>query len=99
MTTSRTGTASWKRTRARVIADAQANGQMTCPICHVALDYDFARKPNSAEVDHVVPHAHGGTDDPSNLRVICRRDNQRRGAAHTDADATAPDPFPLSRAW
>jgi hypothetical protein len=80
MTTPRTATAKWKKVRARVLADAQAAGLQTCPICHVPLDFETGKKPNSAEVDHVVPYARGGTDDPSNLRVICRLDNQRRGA-------------------
>lgn len=28
------------------------------------------------EVDHIIPKAHGGTDDPSNLRCLCRKHNQ-----------------------
>jgi 5-methylcytosine-specific restriction protein A len=29
-------------------------------------------------IDHIVPRAAGGTDDPSNLRVLCFRCNTRR---------------------
>jgi 5-methylcytosine-specific restriction endonuclease McrA len=31
-------------------------------------------------VDHIVALAHGGTNDPSNLRVLCRRHNSQRGS-------------------
>lgn len=32
-------------------------------------------------VDHVLPTARGGTDDPANLRVLCHEFNSRRRAA------------------
>lgn len=31
-------------------------------------------------VDHLLPKAHGGTDDPSNLVAACRRCNSAKGA-------------------
>jgi len=104
MTTSRTGTGRWKRARERVLADAQASGLTVCPSCHVDLDYELGKRPNSAEVDHVVPHARGGTDEPHNLRVLCRQCNQRRGdragLPPTPRTSSAPvEPFPWSRAW
>lgn len=34
----------------------------------------------ASTVDHIVPLAHGGTDDPANLRAACARCNYRRGA-------------------
>lgn len=33
-----------------------------------------------AEVDHVVPRSHGGTDDLDNLQVLCRPCNRRKGS-------------------
>ncbi len=30
--------------------------------------------------DHIRPLSRGGTNDPSNIRVLCRRCNSRRGA-------------------
>ena len=30
-------------------------------------------------IDHIVPQAHGGTDDPSNLVVACHRCNSMKG--------------------
>lgn len=79
MTTSRTGTASHKRFRRDVLRAGQQAGITHCPLCNVMLDYDEGRKPNSAEPDHIVPHALGGYDHVDNGRVICRRCNQRRG--------------------
>lgn len=32
------------------------------------------------EIDHVVPVAHGGTEDESNLQVLCEKCNNRKGA-------------------
>ena len=79
MTTSRTGTASYKRFRRDVLKAGRDAGVTACPLCNVTLDYNEGRKPHSAEPDHIVPHAHGGSNDPSNGRVICRQCNQRRG--------------------
>ena len=39
------------------------------------------------EVDHIVPKAQGGTDDLSNLAVICRRHHQ----AKTQAESNGKD--------
>lgn len=80
MTTSRTGTAVWKNLRLRVLRREQSNGLANCPICGVQLDYEVGRKPNSAEVDHIVSYAVVQRDTIDNLRVICRRCNQSLGA-------------------
>ena len=79
MATSRTGTARWKNVRARALTKAQREGITHCPICRVPLDYTQGRHPNSAEPDHVIEEARGGSDMLDNLRIICRRCNQRRG--------------------
>ena len=81
MATSRTGTGSHKRFRRAVLAQGRADGITHCPMpgCGVRLDYDVGRKPNSAEPDHIVPVARGGTNSAENGRVICRECNQRRG--------------------
>jgi 5-methylcytosine-specific restriction endonuclease McrA len=34
------------------------------------------------EVDHVRPRAKGGTNDPANLRILCREHNRYQGALH-----------------
>lgn len=79
MATSRTGTAEWKQLRREVIGQAIEHGQTTCAICPTWLNYEHAKLPNSPEVDHIIAKADGGTDHPSNLRVICRRCNGKLG--------------------
>lgn len=81
MASSRTGTARWMRVRderRRLDFDA---GLIRCPLCGVHLDWEYSRRPNSAEVDHIVPHSKGGQDVLENTRTICRLDNQRLGGA------------------
>ena len=79
MATSRTGTAEWKQLRAEVIAAAIERGQTTCAICPTWLEYNHAKLPNSAEVDHIIADAEGGASEATNLRVICRTCNGRLG--------------------
>src|SRR5699024_3720986 len=50
-----------------------------CPTCGVGLDYEHSRQPNSAEVDHIIPHSLGGEDSLANTQIICRWCNQRKG--------------------
>jgi 5-methylcytosine-specific restriction endonuclease McrA len=57
-------TAAWRRARA-----AQLARQPWCSTCPATTDLT---------VDHIIPLAQGGTDDPSNLRTLCRRCNGRR---------------------
>lgn len=75
MTTSRTGTNTWKQTRARVLARST--------ICHLC------GKAGADEVDHVVPHVLGGTDDESNLAPAHMRCNRSKGA-RTGNESRAP---------
>ena len=52
-----------------------------CTLCESPVrpdaDVNHPRYPN---LDHIVPRAHGGSDDPSNLRLACRQCNILRGA-------------------
>lgn len=79
MATSRTGTGSWKRIAQKVRATALDQGLTKCPRCKVQLDWEYSRRPNSAEVDHVIAHALGGQDSIENSRILCRRCNQQLG--------------------
>jgi 5-methylcytosine-specific restriction protein A len=69
----RTSTAAWKALRLQILERDQG----ICYVCH---------QPGADEVDHVVPHSLGGSDDPSNLAAIhddpChRRKSAAEGAA------------------
>ena len=87
--TSRTGTATWKRVRAQALKQAIDNNVTNCPICGVGLDYEYSKRPSSAEVDHLVPYSKGGTDTLGNTTVICRWCNQRKGNGR---NLTVPQP-------
>ena len=79
MATSRTGTTSHKQWRAAVLRRDKADGITQCPYCGTTLDYTHTRRPNSAEPDHIIPWANGGTNTLNNGRTICRKCNQKRG--------------------
>ena len=81
MATSRTGTTKWLRLAAHAKRRARADGLTSCPLCGTTLDYDHGKQPDSAEADHVIEWANGGQDELDNIRVICRRCNQRLGGA------------------
>ena len=87
--TSRTGTGKWKRVRAQALKQAIDNNVTHCASCGVGLDYEYSRRPNSAEVDHVIPYSKGGTDTLGNTTVICRWCNQRKGNGR---NLTVPQP-------
>jgi len=76
---SRTATTEWRKTRDYVRRNARREGVETCPICGTRLNWDRGQQPNSAEVDHIIPHSLGGSDHPTNLRIVCRTCNQSRG--------------------
>lgn len=48
-----------------------------CPLCGVVMVAE-SHRPDSKEVDHIVPLNVGGTHTVGNLRVICGRCNRRR---------------------
>lgn len=61
----------WRRLRDRILL----RDRYTCQLCQrVCL-------PNDLDCDHVIAKAKGGTDDPSNLRALCRPCHKGRGAA------------------
>jgi 5-methylcytosine-specific restriction protein A len=43
-----------------------------CGTPHPAMTQPLGRVRVQWEVDHIVPVADGGTDDPENLRLLCR---------------------------
>lgn len=99
MAASRTGLTSHLKWRKRVLAAGKNNGVTHCPICNVPLDYHVTRKPDSAEPDHIIPAANGGTNTVNNGRVICRLCNQRRGNRIRDPKPRTPTTVEASPIW
>ena len=73
--------------------DVLKRAKFHCELCGISADE------RALEVDHIVPRAHGGTDDPSNLQALCyscnamKRDRDdtdfravRAAYAHREAD-------------
>lgn len=89
MPTGRTATGAWKKIRRREIERALEAEQYHCRFCGVPMDFEFHNRPNSAQVDHIIPYRLGGTDDSSNLQILCRRCNQSKGARHAPKGYTA----------
>lgn len=56
------------KTSARAIAKRDG---LNCGICGGVVDLDLTRAESvfCASIDHIVPRAHGGTDDPTNLQL------------------------------
>ena len=69
----RTTTTTWRRTRLRVLArdGHQCTWVEDGERCTATAD----------EVDHIVPHSQGGTDDDDNLRSLCGPHHDRKTAA------------------
>lgn len=99
MSTSRTGTATWKRARAQALAKAKRMGVTHCRHCRVALTYDTGLQPNSAVPDHVVPWSMGGRDHVDNLEVICRKCNESKGNRAVPKAENKVVPIKTSRKW
>jgi 5-methylcytosine-specific restriction endonuclease McrA len=61
----------WKQTVKRI----RARDDYTCQQCG---HHDETSK--TLHVDHIWPKAAGGSDEDSNLRVLCSKCNQKKGA-------------------
>jgi len=67
----------WREIRKRIIARDQV-----CQLC--GLDE------GQMHIDHIIPKSKGGSDIDSNLRLLCKSCNLRRGARFFDTDRTPP---------
>lgn len=67
----------WRVVRARVLERDDHTCQVAWSGCTVTATH----------VDHIVPVAHGGTDDEHNLRAACSRCNLSRGDGRRDQTA------------
>ncbi|QUL79916.1 HNH endonuclease [Brevibacterium sp. SMBL_HHYL_HB1] len=54
-------------------------------------------RPNSAEADHIIAYAQGGTDTIDNVQVICRLCNQTKGAGKKRKRRTGKRVEPTTR--
>lgn len=72
-------TQAWRTTAARAVAEHRAAHGDWCPGWgvppHLASDLT---------ADHRIPKAQGGSDDPSNIQVLCRGCNARKRDRTTD---------------
>ena len=75
----RTTTNEWRALRKEHREQAIEQGLTNCPLCNTWMNFEHAQLPNSPELDHIIPYAEGGTDEASNLRLICRACNGKRG--------------------
>jgi hypothetical protein len=69
----------WRETRKRIIQRDQV-----CQLC--GMDE------GQMHVDHIIPKSKNGSDEDSNLRLLCRRCNLRRGANFFEHDIP-PRPY------
>lgn len=72
------GTAEYQRARAELVAAHLAAHGRWCP--GFERTAHELRPSQKLTVDHIVPLAAGGTNDRSNLRVLCDRCNGRKSA-------------------
>jgi hypothetical protein len=69
------------------IGDLGARDDWICWICEGEVAPKTpAGSPHAASVDHVIPRARGGTNDPANLRLAHRRCNGQRGSRLPELD-------------
>jgi len=61
-------TADWRAKRQRILI----RDSYTCAVCRRVI-----WGPN-AHVDHIIPLAEGGSDDESNLQVLCQSDHSKK---------------------
>lgn len=92
MASSRTGTAAWFKVRDERRRLALEQGVYRCPLCKVGLDWIYSGRPNSVEIDHIIPHAMGGSDVIENTRAICRHCNASLGGRANKGHSRKPKP-------
>lgn len=82
---------SWNRKRDRIIRENNY-----CFICGDVVDKDLpGNDPMGPSIDHLIPVAKGGTDDPENLYLAHLLCNKSRGTKDIDAVRFTPQ----SRVW
>jgi len=82
----------WKGTYRDGLTAMVLDQSRTCWIC----------RGTASTADHIIPRAHGGGDEPENLRPACQRCNAARGTSPNPFPAEEPTPpagVPLSPRW
>jgi 5-methylcytosine-specific restriction endonuclease McrA len=74
-TAGRTATTEWRTTRLKVLERDAYTCRINGPRCIS----------HATEVDHIVAHYLGGTDEPGNLQAVCRPCHASRTAAQARA--------------
>ena len=62
-----------------------------CEYCHTSEQWQYVR----FTIDHVIPLARGGSDDPDNLALACFHCNRRKGNKLTALDPDSGEEVPL----
>jgi 5-methylcytosine-specific restriction endonuclease McrA len=79
------------RTFDRVDLRGAEGWQGKCIHCNAHLQVAASGEPISkATIEHIVPQAHGGTDDLVNLALACSRCNHQKGVRHDNQHASDP---------
>lgn len=65
----------WERLRRLLSPDVFLTDGYQCVYCK-----SVGTPENPLEVDHIIPVARGGTNDPGNLQTLCRSCNRAKGA-------------------
>lgn len=93
----RPGLARGGRAVSRTVALLRERDGDSCGRCGVAILVGVnGLHPDGATIGHRVPAAHGGTDDPSNLRLEHRRCNLAAGARTSSPRARIVGPVALA---
>jgi 5-methylcytosine-specific restriction endonuclease McrA len=58
---------------------------LPCPCCGEVMD-ENPNHSNMATVEHIIPLDHGGTNDPSNIDIICLSCNRARNSVKQHFD-------------
>jgi hypothetical protein len=74
-----------------LVALVRQRAQFRCEYCH----YPELLSTAPLSIDHLQPQSLGGTDDPANLALACRRCNERRYNFTTGIDPTTGTEVPL----
>jgi len=82
------GTA-WTKLAAQIKAAWVAEHGYTCPGFEMPA-HPVTPGPYALTVDHVVPKSQGGSDDPTNLAVLCKPCQGRKGRRETPGRRQSP---------